>query len=77
MHLKTKLALSVILVKRYEGTTLLIPKVTPKDLGAYLCIATNGVSPARSKRVFVYVQCKICKSHKHGFEGNLLICVRT
>ncbi|TRY67861.1 hypothetical protein TCAL_08054 [Tigriopus californicus] len=43
-------------VQRYEGTTLTIPKVTPNDMGAYLCIATNDIPPARSKRVYLYVQ---------------------
>ena len=40
----------------YTGSTLVVPKVTKEDMGAYLCIANNGVAPSRSKRVYVYVQ---------------------
>lgn len=45
------------LVESYNGPILSIPRVTPDDLGAYLCIAKNGVQPSMSKRVVVYVQC--------------------
>ena len=45
-------------VERYEGPVLTIPRVTPDDFGAYLCIAKNGVHPASSKRVVLNVQCK-------------------
>ena len=44
-------------VESYNGPILSIPRVTPDDLGAYLCIAKNGVQPSMSKRVVVYVQC--------------------
>ncbi len=44
--------------RRYSGPSLTIPKVSPDDMGAYLCIAENMVPPAQSKRVFVYVQCE-------------------
>ena len=48
---------SFYLVESYNGPILSIPRVTPDDLGAYLCIAKNGVQPSMSKRVVVYVQC--------------------
>ena len=44
--------------RRYSQPVLSIPRVTPADMGAYMCIAKNTVPPAQSKRVFVYVQCK-------------------
>jgi len=40
----------------FNGSSMTIPKVQPGDLGAYLCIARNGVPPMMSKRVFLYVQ---------------------
>lgn len=46
------------LVETYDGPILTIPRVTPDDFGAYLCIAKNGVHPASSKRVVLNVQCK-------------------
>ena len=42
----------------FNGSSMTIPKVQPGDLGAYLCIARNGVPPMMSKRVFLYVQCE-------------------
>ena len=42
----------------FHGSPLIIPNVQPEDLGAYLCVAKNGVPPSSSKRVFLYVQCK-------------------
>ena len=46
------------IVRRYFGTSLTVPRVTPDDMGSYLCIASNNVSPAQSKRILVNVQCK-------------------
>ena len=57
--------------KRFQGTTLSIPKVTPNEMGAYLCIADNGIPPARSKRVFVYVQCKWATKKLKNRSGEL------
>jgi len=45
--------------ERYEGNRLTIPQVTQDDMGGYLCIASNKVPPAMSKRVYMYVQCKL------------------
>ena len=33
-------------------------KVRREDMGAYLCIASNDVPPAVSKRVYLMVQCE-------------------
>uniref|UniRef100_T1JWQ7 Ig-like domain-containing protein n=2 Tax=Tetranychus urticae TaxID=32264 RepID=T1JWQ7_TETUR len=40
---------------KVEGEYLNISQVTRDDMGAYLCIASNGVLPSRSKRIFVQV----------------------
>ncbi|CAG7703127.1 unnamed protein product, partial [Allacma fusca] len=39
----------------YEGNILRLLKVTRADMGAYLCIASNGVPPTISKRITVSV----------------------
>jgi len=40
-----------ISVVHVEGTSLLLYKVSRLDMGAYMCIATNGVPPTISKRI--------------------------
>lgn len=42
----------------YEGEVLRLPRVSRTDMGAYLCIASNGVPPTVSMRFVVNVQCK-------------------
>ncbi|RZF43460.1 hypothetical protein LSTR_LSTR001721 [Laodelphax striatellus] len=42
-------------VASVEGTTLNIPKVNRLHMGAYLCIASNGVPPTPSKRIMLVV----------------------
>jgi hypothetical protein len=37
---------------------LSLTKVTRSEMGAYLCIAANGVPPSVSKRMMVHVHCK-------------------
>jgi hypothetical protein len=54
------------LVQSVEGDMLSLTKVTRSEMGAYLCIAANGVPPSVSKRMMVHVHCKcqlrsICK----------------
>lgn len=41
-----------------DGETLTITKVSRLHMGAYLCIASNGVPPSISKRIMLMVQCK-------------------
>nr|XP_018902166.1 PREDICTED: lachesin-like isoform X1 [Bemisia tabaci]XP_018902167.1 PREDICTED: lachesin-like isoform X1 [Bemisia tabaci]XP_018902168.1 PREDICTED: lachesin-like isoform X1 [Bemisia tabaci] len=43
-------------VKEYIGEHLNISKVYRSEMGAYLCIATNGVPPTISKRIIVDVE---------------------
>ncbi|KAJ9580318.1 hypothetical protein L9F63_004034 [Diploptera punctata] len=42
-------------VKMYDGETLLLNSVQRSDMGAYLCIANNGIPPPVSKRFIVQV----------------------
>ncbi|KAK6627694.1 hypothetical protein RUM43_002448 [Polyplax serrata] len=42
-------------VQTVEGPMLHIPKVTRYDMGAYLCIASNGIPPTVSKRILLIV----------------------
>lgn len=44
-----------------ESPTITIPKVSRHHMGAYLCIASNGVPPTVSKRVMVIVNCNAKK----------------
>ncbi|XP_043680709.1 lachesin-like isoform X1 [Vespula pensylvanica] len=38
-----------------EGELLVLSKVTRSEMGAYLCIASNGVPPSVSKRIMLHV----------------------
>ncbi|EDW03065.1 GH10699 [Drosophila grimshawi] len=42
-------------VPSIEGTDLIIPRVKRQHMGAYLCIASNGVPPSVSKRITLVV----------------------
>ncbi|XP_059474237.1 lachesin-like isoform X1 [Neocloeon triangulifer] len=42
-------------VASYENEVLSLVKVTRSEMGAYLCIAANGVPPSVSKRMMVHV----------------------
>ncbi|XP_017856768.1 PREDICTED: limbic system-associated membrane protein [Drosophila arizonae] len=42
-------------VASIEGTDLIIPQVKRQHMGAYLCIASNGVPPSVSKRITLVV----------------------
>lgn len=46
------------LVTVYDGETLNLVKISRLEMGAYLCIASNGVPPSVSKRIIVDVECK-------------------
>lgn len=41
-----------------EGEMLSLTKVTRSEMGAYMCIASNGVPPSVSKRMKLQVHCK-------------------
>ncbi|KAK6643660.1 hypothetical protein RUM43_005170 [Polyplax serrata] len=40
----------------YDGETLSLMKISRLEMGAYLCIASNGVPPSVSKRIIVDVE---------------------
>ncbi|GBP59590.1 Lachesin [Eumeta japonica] len=42
-------------VESYAGTTLTLRGLQRVDMGAYLCIAANGIPPTKSRRYKVYV----------------------
>lgn len=50
--------LSLFTVNIYDGETLSLVKISRLEMGAYLCIASNGVPPSVSKRIIVDVECK-------------------
>ncbi|KAH0822325.1 hypothetical protein GEV33_000466 [Tenebrio molitor] len=44
-------------VSSYQGEVLLLVKISRSEMGAYMCIASNGVPPTVSKRIMVNVNC--------------------
>ena len=44
-----------------DGEVFPIVKISRLHMGAYLCIASNGIPPSISKRVEVKVQCKLIR----------------
>ncbi|KAK9723215.1 Immunoglobulin I-set domain [Popillia japonica] len=42
-------------VSSYQGDILRLVKITRSEMGAYMCIASNGIPPAISKRIMVTV----------------------
>lgn len=47
-----------IVVASIDGPVFNITKVNRLQMGAYLCIASNGVPPTVSKRIMLVVHCK-------------------
>lgn len=47
-----------VAVPHVEGEMLTLSKVTRSEMGAYMCIAANGVPPSVSKRIQLQVHCK-------------------
>lgn len=48
-----------ISVESFLGSSLKLMRLERRQMGAYLCIASNDVPPAVSKRVSLSVQCKL------------------
>ncbi|EEC16464.1 hypothetical protein IscW_ISCW012426, partial [Ixodes scapularis] len=42
-------------VSVYRGPELHFPRVSRSQMGAYLCLASNGVPPSISRRIFLEV----------------------
>jgi hypothetical protein len=55
-------------VSEWEGEVLELTRISRLDMGAYLCIASNGVPPTVSKRIKVSVDCKyqLCAVSLHN-----------
>ncbi len=43
---------------KVEGPVLQLRRLTRADMGAYLCIASNGIPSPVSKRIMVHVHCE-------------------
>ena len=41
-----------------DGPILRLYKVSRLDMGAYMCIASNGIPPAVSKRIHLGIDCE-------------------
>uniref|UniRef100_A0A1B0FQ21 Ig-like domain-containing protein n=1 Tax=Glossina morsitans morsitans TaxID=37546 RepID=A0A1B0FQ21_GLOMM len=54
------------IVNDWEGDTLEITRISRLDMGAYLCIASNGVPPTVSKRIKVSVDSKLQDNRLRG-----------
>lgn len=52
------MAACVTATEKLFGDTLNLTRVNRADMGAYLCIASNGVPPSVSKRIILDVECK-------------------
>lgn len=50
-------------VPTLEGPSITIQRVNRLQMGAYLCIASNGVPPSVSKRILLIVHCEKLKAH--------------
>lgn len=48
----------VFLVLQVKGEILNITAVRRDQMGAYFCVASNGVPPSISKRIMLIVQCE-------------------
>lgn len=57
---------NTITVSEWEGEVLDMARISRLDMGAYLCIASNGVPPTVSKRVKVSVDCKYQTKKTHS-----------
>lgn len=58
VQLTERVAINIpIAVLSMEGASITIPRVNRLQMGAYLCIASNGVPPTVSKRVMLIVHC--------------------
>ncbi|KAL9930396.1 dpr-interacting protein eta isoform 2-T2 [Glossina fuscipes fuscipes] len=53
--MKSQMGYLDVVVLYVEGTNLILPRVKRQHMGAYLCIASNGVPPSVSKRITLIV----------------------
>jgi hypothetical protein len=58
-------------VNYVDGEVLHVVRVSRLHMGAYLCVASNGVPPSISKRVELRVQCKFkCIYHLNNLKAS-------
>ena len=76
----TIMTFRIVLLKTYifyisvevvEGPELKLDRLTRADMGAYLCIAKNGIPSPVSKRIMIHVHCKF-KTAIHMIFANVL-----
>lgn len=58
-------------VQQMDGPVLPLQQVSRTHMGAYLCIASNGVPPSVSKRITLDVECKCCQASSDSFWDGL------
>jgi hypothetical protein len=58
-------------VNVYDGDQLNLTRISRTEMGAYLCIATNGVPPSVSKRIIVDVECEYRTEGLLGIERDI------
>lgn len=51
----------ILAVETFNGETLHLVKLDRRQMGSYLCIASNDVPPAVSKRITLHVNCKLTR----------------
>lgn len=55
-----------LIANSFDGEVLGLARVSRLHIGAYLCIASNGVPPSVSKRIVLNVQCEKIRDHNAG-----------
>lgn len=60
-------------MEKLFGDTLNLTRVNRADMGAYLCIASNGVPPSVSKRIILDVECK----YRTISLNNIIVLIKT
>ena len=58
-------------VNVYDGDQLNLTRISRTEMGAYLCIASNGVPPSVSKRIIVDVECEYRTESLLGIERDI------
>lgn len=62
----------IFLVDTFSGSKLGLFRVDRRQMGAYLCIASNDVPPAVSKRIVLHVNCKYNSLYNRFFDNIVL-----
>lgn len=57
-----KVSFLFVIVHSVEGPILNLTRISRFHMGAYLCIASNGIPPSVSKRIMLVVNCELVLS---------------